>query len=337
MLRWQLCQAIEEAGGLLPVNWLWLEQPLAAYPADVALVLGPGCGTPDELAQQLKGRSLRLLTQPGTPRQRCQSPPWPPPPAGTEWLLLAGQPAGPNRWEERPLYGQRIALTRESTQAEPLRLRLQELGAQVVLCPVLQFLAPDQPEPLQIALRDLESYRWVIFTSPNGVRTFMQALGQHGDVRRLGAAKLAAIGPGTAGALTEWGLRADLVPAQSVAEGLLKAFQDHPVEGLRILLPRAQEARPILPDELRRRGALVDVVPCYKTVMPEPPPQLEEVDRVVLMSSSAARHFRQLCNTNPECVCIGPVTAQTARELGFTRLIQARQFDQEGVLQALLS
>ncbi|MBT9582710.1 uroporphyrinogen-III synthase [bacterium] len=239
--------------------------------------------------------------------------------------------------EKRPLSGQRIALTREASQAEPLRARLEELGAEVVLCPLLQFVAPDQPQLLQAALQELESYQWILFTSPNGVRHFMQELRQTGDARRLGRARLAAIGPGTAKTLAEFGLRADLVPSQSVAEGLLEALQDVPMEGQRVLLPRAQEAREMLPQELRRRGARVDVVPCYKTILPQPPPQLEQVDRVVLMSASAVRHFRQLCSADPECICIGPVTAQTARDLGFTRLTQAQQYDLEGVVAALLS
>ena len=334
MQRWQLCRAIEEAGGLSPVNWMWLEKA-EPFPPGVALILTPGCGTLEQLAPQLAGRTLRLLTRPLTPQQRCRS--YPCPVESEEWWLLVGAPVGPNRWEDRPLYGQRIGLTREPSQAEPLRLRLEELGAEVILCPLLEFVPPDQSEDLDSALGELESYDWVLFTSPNGVRFFRQALATQGDVRRLGGAQLAAIGPGTARALADWGLCADVVPEQSVAEGLLEALASFPLQGRRVLLPRAQEARQVLPEGLRRRGARVDVVACYKTVMPEPPPELERMDRVVLMSSSSARHFRQLCHGDPECVCIGPVTAETARQLGFTRLTQALRFDQEGIVEALLS
>ena len=335
MERWRWCQAIEAAGGLLPSNWLWLSQPPAVWPEDCALVLEPGCSLPDGLAERFAGRSVRLLSDPLTPRQRCR--PYPCPVEGSNWVVLVGEAAGSNLWEDRPLYGQRIALTREPSQAEPLRLRLEELGAEVVLCPVLRFVEPDDGAPLRAALERLESFDWVLFTSPNGVRTFFEALREQGDARRLGRARLAVIGPGTAEALLRQGLRADVVPAQSVAEGLLEALQGELMEGRRVLLPRAQEAREVLPEGLRARGAEVVVAPCYKTVMPEPPPGLEQVDRVVLMSSSAARHFRQLCDGDPECVCIGPITARTARELGFRRIVQASRFDQDGVVEALLS
>jgi len=331
--RWRWCQAIEAAGGLRPPDWVWLSQAPVEFPVDCALILEPGCGPPLELAARLPGRTLRLLTDPLTPRQRCR-----PFPCdlqdSSEWVLLVGEAAGPNLWESRPLYGQRIALTREPSQAVALQQRLEELGAEVLLCPVLHFVKPDDPAPLRAALTRLESFDWVLFTSPNGVRTFFEAL--PGDARRLGRARLAVIGPGTAQALSRFGLHPDVVPARSVAEGLLEALAGEPMEGRRVLLPRAQEAREVLPEGLRARGAEVVVAPCYKTIMPEPLPGLEAVDRVVLMSSSAARHFRQLCPGDPECVCIGPVTAQTARELGFTRLVQAEQFDQEGVVAALL-
>ncbi len=336
MLRWQLCKAIEQAGGLLPANWMWLDSLPQECPAEMALVLGPGCGPLAELTTRLAGRPMRLLTHPLTSRQRCRNYPFELEVDGLDWLLLVGHAAGPNTWEQRPLYGQRIALTREPSQAQPLALRLEELGAEVVLCPVLQFVAPQDPRPLQLALEKLESYQWVIFTSPNGVRTFFAALRKHGDARRLGGAQLAVIGPGTAQALQDCGLTPDVQPQQSVAEGLLEALASHPMEGRRVLLARAQEAREVLPEGLRLRGAEVDVVACYRTVMPQPPPQLDPVDRVVLMSASAARHFRQLTSSDPECVCIGPVTAETARQLGFGHIIQARQFNQEGVIEALL-
>lgn len=333
MERWRWCQAIEAAGGFQSQDWSWLSQAPTDWP-EGALILEPGCGNPHELAVQFSGRPLRLLTDPLTARQRCKS--FPCPVISRDWLLLVGDPGGPNRWEARPLYGQRIALTREPSQAEPLKQRLEELGAEVLLCPLLRFLDPDDPEPLQAALKELDSFDWVLFTSPNGVRAFFTAL--PGDARRLGKARLAAIGPGTAQALAGHGVRADVVPARSVAEGLLEALQSEPMNGRRVLLPRAQEAREVLPEGLRARGAEVVVVACYRTVMPEPPPELAEVDRVVLMSSSSVRHFRQLCpEGDPECVCIGPITAQTARELGFSRILQAHKFDQDGVVEILLS
>lgn len=333
MERWRWCQAVETAGGLKPDNWTWLSRLPDGPMPDGACILESGCGSLAHLAALFPNRVLRVLSHPLTPRQRCR--PYPCAMEGSNWVLLVGEAAGANGWESRPLYGQRIALTREPSQATELHERLEELGAEVLLCPVLRFVKPDDEGPLRAALASLETFDWVIFTSPNGVRTFFEALRVEGDSRRLGRARLAAIGPGTARSLLQQGLRADLVPVQSVAEGLLEALAREPMDGQRVLIPRAQEAREVLPDGLRARGAEVLVVPCYKTVMPEPPPGLGEVDRVVLMSSSAVRHFRQICPDDPECVCIGPVTAASARDAGFTRILQAEKFDLEGVVEIL--
>lgn len=337
MERWKACKAIEEAGGLLPANWLWWDSPQPwEGPEDVALVLTPNCGSPQQLWPGLRHRPVRLLTGALTPRQRCREYQGEPVPE-SDWLLLVGQAAGENRWEARPLYGLRVLLTRERSQAQPLAHQLEELGAEVALCPVLQFLPPDDPGPLQRALTELADYDWVLFTSPNGVERFFTALTERGwDGRKLSRAGLGCIGPGTRKALREHGLEADLVASESVAEGFLKALESTPMEGRRVLLPRAQEAREVLPEGLRRRGARVDVVACYKTVSPEPNFVPEELDWVILMSSSAARNFRQLCPDDVPCLCIGPVTGATAREVGFGRVVEAKRFDQQGVVEALL-
>lgn len=324
-------RAIQAAGGLLPGNWVWLNQPAPHPPGDLALVLAPAAARafPPPAAEP-----ARLLTHPGTPRQRCT--PWSGSlPEHDDWLLLVGSPAGPNLWEQRPLYGQRIAVTREPSQATDLTQQLQQLGAEVIACPVLRFVRPDTPPRWDPP----GSYDWVIFTSSNGVRCFFDLLwGVGHDTRALSRAQLAAIGPGTAAALEARGLRADLVPGEFIAEGLLEAFASHRMDGARILLPRAQEARDTLPDGLRARGARVDVVPVYKTVLPEPPPHLQQADWVVLMSSSAARNFRQIApQADPRCLCIGPVTAATARSQGFTRITQAERHDLQGVVEALLA
>lgn len=322
--RWQWCRALEEAGGLLPANWLWLEEP-----GPSATILGA--------AQARKHpQPGRLLTHPGSPRQRCY-PYQGEFPGHDDWILLVGQAAGPNRWEQRPLYGRRLLLTRQKDQAEPLAERLRELGAEVVVCPLLEFVPPDDPQPLRKALGAVGNYDWLMFTSPNGVRGFWRALWESGgDARSLGRSRLAAIGPGTAATLQEYGLRADVVPARSLAEGLLEALESCPMEGQKVLLARAQEAREVLPDGLRERGAEVEVVAVYKTVAPQPPTELAAADLVILMSSSSVRHFRELSQADVPCLCIGPITAQTARESGFSRIEQARRFDLEGVIEAIL-
>lgn len=332
--RWRLCRAIEASGGLLPENWHWLDGPPFFTPhRDTAYILGPECGPLESLAAHFPGRPLRLLLEPATPRQSLQ-PYYGQHPQGP-WLLLVGDAAGPNAWEQRPLYGMRLVLTREASQAEPLERVLSELGADVTVCPLLRFDPPDDEGPLRQAQEQLESYNWVVFTSPNGVRRFFDGLA--GDGRRFAGTRIACIGPGTAATLSEFGLHADVVPERSVAEGLLEALTEFDFSNARVLLPRAQEARAVLPEGLRARGAVVDVVPCYKTVLPQPPKQLVEADRVVVMSSSSVRHLRQLSEADLPLLCIGPITEATARELGFSDILQADQHHQDGVVQKLLS
>jgi len=236
--------------------------------------------------------------------------------------------------EKSPLHGLKVCLTRERQQSLHLQQQLEELGAEVLLCPVLQFEPPDDPGPLVRSLKELSSYDWIIFTSPNGVRFFFEAL----QARNLAPpdCKLACIGPGTQQALSQHGLTADLMPRESVAESLLEAFQSLPVKGARILLARAQEARMVLPDGLTERGALVDIVACYKTVKPQPSPTILGADWVIFMSASAARNFREIYAMDIACLCIGPVTAATAREVGFRRVLQADSYDQQGVVDKLL-
>jgi len=341
--RWRWCQAIEEAGGLQPSLWIWVERPedLPAPAAQGAWILGSGCGCPQALAAHFAGRPQRLLTHPGSPRQRCREYRGQPV-QEQEWLLLVGEASGANRWEQRPLYGLCLWLTRHPSQLEPLQSRLQQLGAEVVSFPVLEFAAPSRPELLERALQQLPDYHWVLFTSPNGVDRFFTALWQSGgDPRRLAQARLGVIGPGTARALEQRGLRADVVAPRAIAEGLLEALGEDQVRGRRVLLARAEEARDVLPEGLRERGATVEVVPCYRTIRPCGPPTVgpgASPDWVVLMSASAARHFAQLYPARPlpPALCIGPITAEEAVRQGYPRWETADQHHVEGVVDKLL-
>jgi uroporphyrinogen III methyltransferase/synthase len=257
-------------------------------------------------------------------------------------LLLVGEASGANRWEQRPLYGLCLWLTRHPSQLEPLQSRLQQLGAEIVSFPVLEFAPPSRPELLERALQQLPDYHWVLFTSPNGVDRFFTALWQSGgDPRRLAQARLGVIGPGTARALEQRGLRADVVAPRAIAEGLLEALGEDQVRGRRVLLARAEEARDVLPEGLRERGATVEVVPCYRTIRPCGPPTVgpgASPDWVVLMSASAARHFAQLYPARPlpPALCIGPITAEEAVRQGYPRWETADQHHVEGVVDKLL-
>jgi uroporphyrinogen III methyltransferase / synthase len=228
------------------------------------------------------------------------------------------------RWfDNRPLFGRRILVTRAREQASTLVELLEEAGAEAVEFPLIRFEALPPPEPQVWS----EAYDWVIFTSANTIRYLWEGLRASGrDVRVLGAARIAAVGNETANALAGHGLRADYVPLESTGEQLLAQFPED-VRERQILLLRAEEAPDLLPDGLRRRGAAVRVVPVYRTVpdgaaAEEVRARLAEgsIDAVTFTSSSTVRHF---CRFLPDVsldgvavACIGPVTAATARELG---------------------
>jgi uroporphyrinogen III methyltransferase/synthase len=282
---------------------------------------------------------LTLLENPATVRQRAR------PPAefsGDDWLLLVGPTRRSPLLEDLPLYGMSLVVTREAKQGEKVRAQLTSLGADVISCPVLAFRQPDDLGPLQSCLKRLQQCDWLLFTSANGVNAFFQALREDGqDLRTLGGVKLGAIGPGTAQTLAEWHLNADCVPQEYVAEGFLAALEAYELEGRRVILARAQEARDVLPEGLRKRGAAVEVVPVYKTILPkvdeEALERARQADWVLLTSSSGARNYAQLVGVSPQKVlAIGPITAGTARGLGWAEVETARQYTLEGMVDLLL-
>jgi uroporphyrinogen III methyltransferase/synthase len=246
--------------------------------------------------------------------------------------------------EARPLYGQVVAVTRARAQASELAARLAELGAEVVEAPAIRI----EPRPLDGALLEvvarISDYALVCLTSPNGVRLLFDALAAAGrDARALGGA-VAAIGPGTAGELERRGVRADVVPERFVAEGLVEALGPLSVDGRRVLVARAAGARPVLPDALRERGAEVDDVALYETLAePLAARQRERLSRatyVTFTSSSTVRFFLEAGGELPEAariVSIGPVTTETARELGLTVHVEAARHDIDGLVEALLA
>jgi uroporphyrinogen III methyltransferase/synthase len=240
------------------------------------------------------------------------------------------------RWfEERPLFGRRILVTRPRAQAPRLAEQLEAEGAEVILFPTIAIRPPPDPSALERAVMAAGAYDWIIFTSANGVRAFFERFAARGrDVRELARARLAAIGPETAAALEQRLLRPALLPEDYRAEGLLAALGAEDLAGRRVLLPRAAGARAILPRTLRARGAVVDEVIVYRA---ESPPGADvaglraaladgSVDALTFTSSSTVRNFVELIGRDdvvrlvhegrPVVACIGPVTAETARELG---------------------
>jgi uroporphyrinogen III methyltransferase / synthase len=231
--------------------------------------------------------------------------------------------------EGRPLHGQTVAVTRARAQASGLAERLRELGAEVVEAPAIRI------QPRSVALPPPGEHDVICFTSPNGVRLYFASL--EGDARVLSGAQVAAIGPGTAAELERHGIRADVVPQAFVAEALLEALPD--VAGKRVLVPRAAEARDVLPDGLRERGAEVDVVPLYDTVAePIEPGALDGATYVTFTSSSTVRFFFEGGGAigDARVVSIGPVTSQTLREHGLEPHVEAGQHDIDGLVAAMV-
>jgi uroporphyrinogen III methyltransferase / synthase len=246
----------------------------------------------------------------------------------------------------RPLHGLTVAVTRARAQASGLAQHLRDLGATVVQAPVIRIqpLEDSASPPLDLAPYDL-----ICLTSPNGVACLFERLSRSAhppcDARALAGITVAAIGPGTADALAEYGIAADIVPERFVAESLVDALVELPIR--RALVARAREARDVLPDALRARGAEVDVLALYETI-PEPLSERALVaargaDYITFTSSSTVRFFLQGAGGSAELspatriVSIGPVTSATLREYGLEPHMEAQRHDIEGVLQALLT
>jgi uroporphyrinogen III methyltransferase / synthase len=232
---------------------------------------------------------------------------------------------------DRPLLGRTIAVTRARAQASALAARLRELGAQVVEAPAIRV------ESLPTEVPDLAGYDLLCVTSPNGAHELAARVR---DARSLAGPTIAVIGPGTARAMREHGIEPDIVPSRSVAEGLVGALAEIPVR--RALVARAEEARDVLPDALRARGAAVDILPLYRTVA-EP---LDDdaraaalgADYATFTSASSARFFHAAAGTlsGPRLVSIGPATSAAMRELGFEPDVEAADHTPDGLVAALL-
>lgn len=246
-----------------------------------------------------------------------------------------------------PLRGQSVVVTRAASQSAGLCRALRRVGAEAVPIPTIAFEPPASWRPADRALARLPEYDWIVFTSVNGVDRFVERLDASGrDLRDL-PRRLCAIGPATAERLRGLHLRVDLVPPEFVAESLSEEFAAIELSGSRILLPRAQEARDLLPCSLADLGAEVDVVPVYRTVLPEPSRELaarawaagRAPDWVAVTSSSTVRNLARMVPQadlrRSKLASIGPVTSGTARELGLRISVEAATFTTEGLVQAL--
>ncbi|HEX6602103.1 MAG TPA: uroporphyrinogen-III C-methyltransferase [Solirubrobacterales bacterium] len=247
--------------------------------------------------------------------------------------------------ERRPLHGRRVVVTRARAQASGLARTLRELGAEVVELPAIRIEPRIDTEKVRKIVGALGVYKLICLTSPNGVHLLFEAMEAAGvDARALAGVTVAAIGPGTARALAERGVLADVVPERFVAEGLIEALEETEVAGARVLVARAAEARDVLPDALRERGAEVDVVPLYETVREEPGEEEIEAaqgaDYVTFTSSSTVTNLTAALGDRfprgARIVSIGPITSETIRAAGLGVDIEAERHDVDGLLDALL-
>ncbi|MFL6207125.1 MAG: uroporphyrinogen-III C-methyltransferase [Acidimicrobiales bacterium] len=267
-------------------------------------------------------------------------------PLATPSVIVVGEVAAVDlAWfERRPLFGKRVVVTRTRDQASALTRALREAGAEPVEVPVIQIADPaDGGAALREAATRLGGYDWVIVTSPNGAARLVAALSEAGlDARAFGGARVAAIGPATAARLAVAGVRADLVPEAFVAEALLDAMAGTGGPG-RALLARAEVARDVVPDGLRERGWTVDVVDAYRTLPASVTDQQREAmagaDAITFTSSSTVERFVEAAGIDavPSVVaCIGPVTAQTARDHGLAVALEAEVHTVPGLVDALV-
>ena len=275
-----------------------------------------------------------------------------------------------------PLAGKQVLVTRTQKQAGALSERLQDLGAIPVVFPSIRIVPPQDWQALDTVLnrlflaRDLPYYAWLVFTSANGVHIFCERLLSLGySPQFLSGVRVAAIGPATAAALAHYGLATDIVPDVYIAEGVAAALIEdarrggESLQGKRVLLPRAAEARKILVTELRQAGALVDEVAAYSTEAADGGDeqgnkvlrllQSGQIDILTFTSSSTVRHFMQWLescegsetgsftniithNLQLKIACIGQITARTARDSGLTVAIEAKEFTIDGLVEAIV-
>ena len=247
-----------------------------------------------------------------------------------------------NWFETKPLFGKRILVTRARSQASALSDLLWAYGGEPLECPTIEFIPPDSWTEVDNAIRQLEMYQWLVLTSVNGVQQFMRRVWHNGrDSRALHGIRVCCIGPRTAEELETFGVKADMVPAEFQAEGLVEIMKAAGVAGQNVLIARAAEARQLLPEELTGLGARVKIVTVYQTVRPTAEVssvkamfQAKEIQVVTFASSSTVKNFRALFALEDDLpqllqgaiiACIGPITAKTAEEMGLRVDVVAAQ------------
>lgn len=261
------------------------------------------------------------------------------------------------KWfESKELFGHTVIVTRSRTQASELTDKLEELGVEALEFPTIRTIDPESFDDVDAAIGHVEDYDWIVLTSVNAVDAFFNRLIAQGrDIRSVANARFASVGPATSERLRSRGINPDYVPSEYKAEGVVEGFVERGVgAGVKVLIPRAADARDVIPDTLRERGAEVDVVHVYRTVMGQGEASVIErlvngdVDVVTFTSSSTVKNFMSLLEAGlPQDVTveqalegvrfasIGPITSDTARELGLTVDIEAEEFTIPGLVESV--
>jgi uroporphyrinogen III methyltransferase/synthase len=260
------------------------------------------------------------------------------------------------RWfDDRPLFGRRIVVTRSREQAPELVDMLEERGADAIQTPTIRIGPPEDVDAVDRACADAGAYDWLVFTSANAVDFFFTRLLQRGDIRDLKGVRLCAVGPSTAQRISRYGLRADLVPDESRAEGVFEALKAAgPLKGTRLLLPRADIAREVLPDQLRDAGADVSEVIAYRTIVAGGERDADhdiyrmlldrQIDAVTFTSASTVRNFARMLGEEQAAdllnttvvAAIGPVTAEAAQQLGIQVTVVPKKYTIPDLVDALV-
>ncbi|HOL05045.1 MAG TPA: uroporphyrinogen-III C-methyltransferase [Syntrophorhabdaceae bacterium] len=246
------------------------------------------------------------------------------------------------RWfEKRPLFGKKIAVTRARHQSTKLGRSLSDRGADILYIPVIDIKTIEPNERLDEAIKSIDRYYAVIFTSTNSVDIFFDALFKaKRDVRSLKGVRVISIGDATASALLSRGVISDFVPEKWTSEGIIEILKGIDIRNKRLLLPRAEEARDILVNYINNNGGMCDVIPIYKTTIPETLEKLKETpDVITFTSSSTVKNFIASYGKQAleRCIVasIGPITSKTLRDYGIDATIEAKRYDIPGLVEAI--
>ncbi|PYR58164.1 MAG: HemD protein, partial [Acidobacteria bacterium] len=274
-------------------------------------------------------------------------------------LLVIGAVVGLRqhlRWfDDRPLFGRRIVVTRSREQAAELIDLLEEQGAEAIQAPTIRIAPAEDPEALDRACADAPRYDWIVFTSANGVDYFMRRLLAIGDIRDLKGVRICTIGPSTAERVTRYGMRVELTPDEYRAEAVVEALRGtEDLRGRRVLLPRADIAREMLADELRSAGADVTEVAAYRTLLGNAERDSDrdvyrmlldrQIDAVTFTSASTVNNFARIFGEDQAAdllrttvvASIGPVTAEAAQQLGIETTVMPARYTIPDLVDALV-